>query len=247
MNIMKPWDERRDLALPGNKEATIEFCTKHFIDTANFSIKDHGAFYVALSGGSTPKAIFKNLASESFRSQVDWSKVYLFWSDERSVGPDHEDSNYHMAMTFGFQSLPVKKDHIFRMVAEENLESNALVYENTIKKVVKDSSFDLIMLGMGEDGHTASLFPNTEALKEKTRFVVPNFIPEKDSWRMTFTFPLINQAKHIAIYVLGASKAHRLKDVLSQKNELSYPSAKVGTNQHKALWICDSEASSLLV
>ncbi len=247
MSEIKPWDERRNIVIPGDKETTIQFCTDHFIKVANDSISDHGAFYVALSGGSTPKAIFNLLSSEKYSSKIDWSKVYLFWSDERSVSPEDEDSNYNMAMRSGFNKLPIPKDHIFRMEAEKDLEASAKSYEETIKKVLKGTSFDLVMLGMGDDGHTASLFPGTKGLEEQSRLVIPNFIPEKDTWRMTFTFSCINNAKNIAIYVLGSSKTTRLQKVLSEKGEdISYPSGHVGTKSHKALWVIDLDASELI-
>lgn len=245
MNNPRPFDERRDIIIPGDIEKTIEFCVSHFIQLANKAIKDHGAFFVALSGGSTPKAIFNKLASEKYRSSIDWEKVYLFWSDERSVGPNHEESNYNMAMKAGFDSLAIPKDHIFRMKAETDIDKHALEYEHLIKDHVENNSFDLIMLGMGEDGHTASLFPHTQALKEHSRLVVSNFIPEKNTWRMTMTFPCINKAKTIAIYVLGSSKANRVKEILSSQ-QTSYPVALVGTKTHKALWIMDSKASHFI-
>ncbi|MCH9630783.1 MAG: 6-phosphogluconolactonase [Chlamydiia bacterium] len=242
----KNWDERRKIIVPGNKEETITFCVEHFISCANDAIKDHGSFFVALSGGSTPKAMFELLA-EKYADKVDWSKVHLFWSDERSVKPENPDSNYNMAMSSGFAKLPLIGDHIHRMVAEDNIEVNAKAYEETIHNTLEDQPFDLIMLGMGEDGHTASLFPGTEGLKESTRKVIPNFIPEKDTWRMTMTFPLINQAHNIAIYVLGEGKKERILSVLSEKDESHLlPSAKVGTSKNPAVWIADSGASSLI-
>ncbi len=246
MTPINSLDEKRNYVVPGDKKETITFATNHFIETAQNAIDSNGTFFVALSGGSTPKAIFQNLASASYKDQIDWSKVYLFWSDERSVPKDHSDSNYNMAMTNGFDKLNIPQNQIFRMEAESNLEKNAEIYEQKIKEIVPNQSFDLVMLGMGDDGHTASLFPSTKALNENKRLVVANFIESKDSWRMTFTFPCINNAEHIALYVLGESKAEMVKKVFRSQNAIElYPSAKIGTKERKALWILDKEASAL--
>jgi 6-phosphogluconolactonase len=235
------WDERRDLVVPGDAGATLEFCTEHWLKTGNQAIRDHGAFYVALSGGSTPKTIFQMLTSPTYAGRIDWSKVHLFWSDERAVPPDHPDSNYHMALTAGLEKMAIPKSQIHRMQAEKNIEAHALAYE----ALIKDRPFDLVMLGMGDDGHTASLFPYTKALAETQRLVVANYIEAKKTWRMTFTYRCINQAAHIAIYVIGAAKKHMLKEVLSSPNQFDrLPSQKVGTKEHRALWIADAAAAS---
>lgn len=240
------WDERRKITIPGDKDETILFCAQHFAECAKKAIEDHGAFYVALSGGSTPKAIY-NLLCKSYLNKIDWSKVHLFWSDERNVPPSELDSNYNMALRSGFDKISIPKENIHRMVAENEIEQNALEYEKTIDSVLKGAPFDLIMLGMGDDGHTASLFPGTLGLKEASRSVIANFVPQKNAWRMTMTFPLINQAKNIAIYVIGDSKKERILSVLSEKDESKLlPSARVGSKEHPALWIADKEASSLI-
>src|SRR5690349_16570907 len=123
-----PWDARRDLIVPGDHNSTILFCTDHWIAVCNQSISEHGAFFVALSGGSTPKSIFERITSPPYNTRIDWSKVHLFWSDERAVAPEHPDSNYHMAMQAGLGRMPIPKEHIYRMHAEDNIEANALAY-----------------------------------------------------------------------------------------------------------------------
>jgi 6-phosphogluconolactonase len=241
---INPWDNRRDLIVPGDNYSTTLFCTDHWISVCNQSIKDHGAFFVALSGGSTPKSIFERITASPYNARIDWSKVHLFWSDERAVAPDHPDSNYHMAMQAGLNKMPIPKEQIHRMCAEEKIEENALNYENTIKHLLKGRPFDLVMLGMGEDGHTASLFPHTQALNASHRLVVANYLPDKKTWRMTFTFECINQASHIAIYVLGANKKYMLAEVLNSSNQFDrLPSQRVGTPEHHALWIVDEAAA----
>lgn len=232
-------DERRNLICPGNSEETIQFAVEHFIKTAKAAIDQQGAFFVALSGGSTPKKIYARLPS--FQNAIDWKRVYVFWSDERSVPPSDPDSNYHMAMENGLKSLPIPKKQIFRMCAEADIEMNALLYENQIKTTLDGKPFDLIMLGMGDDGHTASLFPGTRGLHIQDRLVIANEIPQKKTWRMTFTLPLINAAKLAVFYVLGENKKERLSAVLHDPT-LSAPAARVGTKAHPALWVIDDKA-----
>lgn len=242
-NLIDGFDECRDIIIPGDYDQTLDFCTKQFIQIAQLAIESQGFFNVALSGGSTPSALFKQLANSENRNKVEWGKVRLFWSDERAVPPSDPSSNYHMAMESGFNTLPLKPENIFRMHAEENIEQNALAYEALIKTHVPNCAFDLIMLGMGEDGHTASLFPKTHALHAEERLVVANYVPQKNSWRMTFTFECINSGKNIAIYVLGKSKAEMVKKVLTSPYDPDVlPVQRVGTPTHKALWIADKAA-----
>ncbi len=236
------WDERRDIAHPGDLDASLTFAVEHFINCAKEAIKSHGLFAVALSGGSTPKKIFEMLSSDLYSKELDWSKVLLFWGDERSVPPTDPDSNFRMAMDAGLKTLSIPREHIFRMEAETNIEENSHTYEAKIKEVLGDRPFDLIMLGMGEDGHTASLFPGTRALEEKTALVVPNEVPQKKSWRMTLTYPCINRARNTVIYVLGKSKEPMIRQVFLEKHTPPFPVSLVGTPENKALWVVDSEA-----
>lgn len=244
------FDERRDLVIPGNREQTIEFCANQWIQVAADALKAHGRFTVALSGGSTPNAIYKMLSEAPYREKVDWSKVFLFWSDERSVAPDHSDSNYGVARKSGFGSLPIPQENIFRMKADPDgdIEVAAREYEKAIWNHVPDGHFDLVMLGMGDDGHTASLFPRTHALHTDVgRIAVANYVPQLKTWRMTLTYECINAAKNICIYVLGKSKADIVsKALLGDYDPDNIPIQRVGTPSHKALWIMDQEASVLL-
>lgn len=237
--------ETKKLLIPGNFQETIAFAARHWIDTAKKSIEDHGSFCVALSGGSTPKAIFECLAA-NYQHENVWNKTYVFWGDERAVFPTDTESNYKAAMDSGLSKLPLLPSHIFRMEAEAHIQEHAKAYEDLIKKTVPQCCFDLIMLGMGEDGHTASLFPATDALSETKRLVVANHILAKNSWRMTFTFPLINKAHHIVFYVTGASKKEPLNAVFHDTKAL-FPSSLVGTRKSPALWIVDHEAGELVV
>lgn len=247
--ILNQFDSRRLIALPGDDKAMIKFAAEHWLNIGNQSILDHGFFAVALSGGSTPKKIYQLLASPDQKSAIDWSKVFLFWSDERSVPPSNEDSNYHMALTEGgLSKLPIPSEHIFRMCAEVAIEENARIYELLIKEKLGGHPFDLVMLGMGEDGHTASLFPHTKALHVKNAWVAPNYIPQKKAWRMTLTFPGINSARHICVYVMGAPKAEILTKIFTFPFDFEkFPAQNVGTEEHRAMWILDNCASKNIV
>jgi 6-phosphogluconolactonase len=245
---IQSYDERRDILIPGDEKSTLEFCIQQFIEIGRQAIEQHNYFAVALSGGSTPKSIYKGLSSEKYKNQLDWSKVLLFWSDERSVPPNDPESNFHMAMEAGFKNLPLKKENIFRMKAEDDIEEHAKEYERTIREKIPSKIFDLVMLGMGEDGHTASLFPKTHALHAPaSRLVVANFVTQKNTWRMSLTFDCINQAKHIAIYVIGKNKTEMVKRIFNSAYDPDLlPIQKIGIPQNHALWILDQDAAQEL-
>ena len=237
--MLKSWDTRRDYIIPGNKEETVDFAAGHWVHSAKQAIQKRGRFAVALSGGSTPKAIFQLLVE---KAQLDWSKIWLFWSDERAIPPDHPDSNYRMAME-SFSKVPIPPSQIHRMVAENDIEKNAIDYEKRIYLILGKDLFDLVMLGVGEDGHTASLFLNTEALEIKDKLVMPNYLPEKKTWRMSLTFPCINQSFHSTIYAIGGNKKLIIPKVLKAAVVSEFPSSRIGTAEHKALWILDDAAA----
>lgn len=238
------FDERRHVTIPGDRDETILFATHHLIEAGKDAINQRGRFVVALSGGSTPKALFKEL--KKHKNALDWNLVFVFWSDERAVPPDHPDSNYKMAMENGIESLAIPKHQIFRMQAEVDTEAHAATYEAYIRELLPDLSFDLIMLGMGDDGHTASLFPKTKALKITDKLVVDNYVEQKKTHRMTFTYPLIQKARQTVFYVMGEEKKEMVVDVFYDKNGL-YPSSLVGSQEHPSLWILDELAASSLM
>lgn len=242
---MHSYDERREIAVAQDRPSAEEFAAAHWIACAKEAVDKRGFFNVALSGGSTPAAIYRILANE-YAAEIDWNKVRLFWSDERSVPPTDRDSNYKMSMDAGLSQLGIPSTHIFRMLAEEG-DRGAKEYEDILKKYIPDGHFDLVMLGMGDDGHTASLFPHTKALEDYSHLVTMNYIESKSTWRMTLTYPCINLARNIAIYVLGEAKADMVEKVLKGNyHPKEYPVQKVGTSSHKALWIMDIAAASKL-
>jgi 6-phosphogluconolactonase len=233
------WDSRRDIIILSERDF-VPYIVETFY--ALFK-KAPETFSVALSGGSTPKEVFTAIAKHPEAKTADWKKLHLFWGDERAVPPDHPDSNYRMAMEAGFGTLPIPQEHIHRMVVETNIKENALLYEEELKPFKE--GLDLIFLGMGDDGHTASLFPKTSGIQERKRYVIENYVDTKHCHRTTMTFPFINKCKNIMILVKGASKGSMLNEVFSSKGS-RYPAFHVGTAQHRALWIVDEPAAQLL-
>lgn len=197
-----------------------------FVDLSKKSILKNGRFVVALSGGSSPKAIFKLLATPEYKEQIEWNKVYFFWVDERWVPLNDDKSNFRMTDEALLNQVPVDQNHIFPMYAEGMTpEDYAKAYEQQIRTVLGDDGvFDFILLGMGDDGHTASLFPGEEVLNEKEKWVSAYYLKPQEMFRITLTAPVINNADHILAIAFGESKKHALNEVLNGKyNPSLYP------------------------
>ncbi|MDE3046054.1 MAG: 6-phosphogluconolactonase [Verrucomicrobiota bacterium] len=239
---LQTWDPRRNIIVAGEKSKAIARAAEHWIHTAKRSILQTGRFAVALSGGSTPQAIYQEIAV-NYATAIDWSKVHLFWSDERAVPSDHPRSNYHSAMESGLKTLPIPLSQIHRMKGEDK---DAAGYEDLIRRELSPRLFDLVMLGVGEDGHTASLFPRTTALEEELKLVTSNYIPDQNEWRLTLTIPCINQSAQVAFYAFGESKQAIVPLVLNAAIKSSFPASAIGTPEKKALWILDVAAAHLL-
>ncbi|HBX70791.1 MAG TPA: 6-phosphogluconolactonase, partial [Chloroflexi bacterium] len=169
----------------------------HFTECAQERIAAQGYFAVALAGGSTPRATYEILATVEFASKIQWEKVFVFWGDERCVAPTHEDSNYRMAFEVLLRHSPIPVKQIFRMEGELEPKEAAQAYEDRLRGFfgAKAPRFDLILLGLGDDGHTASLFPGSKALDERKHWVVANYVRRLSTWRLTLTTPLINQRR----------------------------------------------------
>jgi len=225
-----------------------------FTDAANQAIASRGLARIAISGGTTPKAMFALLAdpAQPFLKSVPWDKLYLYWVDERCVPPTDADSNYRMTNEVMLSKVPLPADHIFRMEGELDPEVAAAHYEATIRNSFKlegaeTPTFDLILLGMGDDGHTASLFPHTEGLENITHIVIPNHVPQKDTWRITLTFPVINQGREVAFLIEGAAKAQVLSDVFTGPYQYeTYPSQLIRPATGKLTLLLDSAAAAKL-
>jgi 6-phosphogluconolactonase len=222
-----------------------------------------GAFHLALSGGSTPKALYGLLACADWASRFDWSKVHLWWSDERDVPSDSSASNYHMAYQSLISQVPLPAENIHRVKTELGAEEAAAHYIGEIVTWLKDDAarlddpgdsayfilhpFDLMLLGMGDDGHTASLFPGTSGLSERERIVIAHFVPKVNMMRITFTYPLINAARTVMFLVSGASKADMLKRVLLEFHHPDVlPSQGVAPTSGDLIWMVDAPAAAKL-
>lgn len=223
-----------------------------FVSSARTAIAQRGRFIVALAGGSTPKRMYELLASDTYRAQVEWSKIEFFWGDERSVPPDHKDSNYRMANEAMLSKLPVRADGVHRMEAERSdRDVAAAEYQASIARVCAETgavppAFDLVYLGMGPDGHTASLFPHTTALKETRRWVVKNYVPKFSTDRMTMTVPMLNRAAHVVFLAAGADKASVLKEVLEGPPDSDRLPSQLIRPDGALEWIIDLAAAASL-
>jgi 6-phosphogluconolactonase len=209
-----------DITVAADPPALAEAAAGELLRLGTRAIAARGRFVVALSGGSTPRAMHARLASETLRRKLDWSRVEIFWSDERAVGPDDPQSNYRMARETLLDPLRIDAGQVHRMRGEApDLDAAAREYEDTVLRVAGAGSreavpaFDLVLLGMGSDGHTASLFPGTAALNATGRLVVANDVPQLSTHRLTFTFDLILAARAVWILVAGVEKAGILQSV----------------------------------
>jgi 6-phosphogluconolactonase len=220
------------------------------------AIDARGQFTIALSGGSTPKAVYAHLASDEFKGRVDWSRVQVFWGDERCVSPDDPQSNYRMAREALLDHVPIPSGNIHRMHGEDEPHMAAAAYAKELQEVFGGDpesggpppvGFDLILLGMGDDGHTASLFPGHAAVMEQRRWVMAEYVEGYKTWRITLTPVIINAAESVAFIVSGEGKAARLRDVLEgQTQPLMLPAQAIRPTRGRLSWLLDEGAASSL-
>lgn len=222
-----------------------EAAAKDFTHKAALAIEERGRFAVALAGGSTPKATYESLA-RNHAGEIEWSKVHAFLGDERTVPPDHADSNYRMASEALLEHVPIGSVH--RMRGELDPEEAAREYEEELRDFFGEyPRFDLIHLGIGEDGHTASLFPRTKALDAADHLVVSNPVEKLETIRLTLTAPVINAARSVVFLVAGEGKAEALKEILGgDADPRDYPSKLIQPTAGGSKWMVDEAAASLL-
>ncbi len=204
---------------------------------------------VALSGGSTPKAVFQLLAHPPLRDALPLDNLHLFWGDERTVPPTHPDSNFHMASAAWLDHVPFPAGQLHRMRTELPASAAATAYQSELEAVFGPAlpCFNLVLLGLGDDGHTASLFPHTAALTEETRWVVANPVPQLHTERVTLTYPVINNAEQVVFLVSGASKAAILSQVLEGPVDCQQlPSQGIQPTSGHLLWLLDQAAAAQL-
>jgi 6-phosphogluconolactonase len=220
---------------------------EHFVARSREAVEQRGSFTVALSGGSTPKLLFELLAdpNEPFRDQISWSNIRFFWSDERHVPPDHPESNYRMANEAMLSRVPVAKDNVHRVPSENpNAAEAASQYEQTLIETSQQTlpRLDLILLGLGPDGHTASIFPGSEVLHETQRLVAAPFVEKFQSYRITMTLPLLNNGASVVFLVSGSEKAKIVKEIFGGPQK--YPAQAVKPTNGELLWMLDKDAGS---
>jgi 6-phosphogluconolactonase len=219
-----------------------------FVAQAASAVAARGRFTVALSGGSTPRRLFALLAT---RPEIPWDRIAFFWGDERRVPPDHPESNYRMAQEAMLARVPVRPEQVFRIRGEEkDPAAAAREYEQCLQDFFHLSPgelprFDLVLLGLGPDGHTASLFPGTTALAERHRLVVANWVERFKTFRITFTFPVLNHAASVMFVASGKDKAATLRDVLENPSA-GLPSQGVRPSQGRLIWLVDEAAAGAL-
>jgi 6-phosphogluconolactonase len=234
-----------------NTQADLfQTAAQDFVTLANDAIAARGKFTVALSGGTTPKGMFALLASGAFPS-IPWKQIFFFWSDERHVPPNDPESNYRMANEAMLSKVPVPPENIFRIRAEEkDAAVAASQYEQTISeffalKPGEFPRFDLIHLGMGPDGHTASLFPGSTGLEEQSKLVIANWVEKFKTFRITFTYPVLNHAACVELLVGGIDKAPAVHEIL-ENSQSGLPAQGVRPVDGRLVWLLDRAAASAL-
>jgi 6-phosphogluconolactonase len=249
MAEQRPQIEVRRLTTP---QDLFQAAADEIVHAATVAISQRGRFTLALSGGSTPRSLFTLIAANA-SAALSWEQIFFFWGDERHVPPEDAESNFRMAQETLLSKVPVPPANIFRIPAENpDASAAAEIYEQTLRKLFalqpdEFPRFDLILLGMGPDGHTASLFPETKALQEKSRLVVANWVEKLNTSRITLTLPVLNAARCVVFLVSGSDKAAALREVLegSAPGE-KYPSKLVRPEKGKLIWFVDRAASSEL-
>jgi 6-phosphogluconolactonase len=246
-------DENRSAEVPDwlklvpNVQALNRAAAEEFARCASEAISANGRFTVALSGGNTPRAVYSLLASD-YRTSLRWERVYVFFGDERHVPPTDPQSNYRMAHESLLSHVPIPGQNVHRIDAELDPNAAAEQYQALLEDFFHLEQgqwprLDLVMLGMGEDGHTASLFPGTEALKEQSRLVVANHVEALKTDRITITLPVINAAAEAMVLVAGANKAPVIRKIIQSPGTATYPVQMVHPIRGRLLWIVEQQAS----
>ncbi len=242
---------KKNVAITVWKDAEVlSFAAAHFFVTeCNRCIAKKGKFTVALSGGNTPKRLYQLLATPAFSTNIPWDKVFLFWSDERFVANTDADSNYKMVKENLLDHISIPEENIFPVPVDGTAKKSAKAYEETIKNFFneKRAVFDFLLLGIGEDGHTASLFPDTDILKEKKRLVREVWVEAKQTFRISFTLPLINKSAQIIFLVAGKEKASVVAEIINHKKiNPALPAQLVKPVKGNILWMVDEDAAGKL-
>ncbi|SIN70607.1 6-phosphogluconolactonase [Halodesulfovibrio marinisediminis] len=233
------------LSVTESPQALARHAAKLFVDCCHDAIEKRGEYNVALSGGRTPKLFFETLASSKLAADIPWEKVNFYWVDERCVGPDDEHSNYRLAKEELLHK--VAATHFYRMKGEINSQTAADEYESLLRRHFQLGAgevprFDFMLLGMGSDGHTASLFPGYDGIEIKNRLVTDQYIREMESWRITLTLPVLNNARACVFLIQGKEKHELLAKALNLLSDRTLPAQRVQPHDGKLYWIVDQDA-----
>ena len=234
-----------------------EAAARRFVAIANDAIRSRGEFVVALSGGATPRSMYARLAEEPGASNVDWSRVEVLWGDERCVPPDHAASNYRMAREALLDYVPIPAANVHRIRGEDDPATAATAYERVIRGVLRTPigpprgppapRIDLVLLGLGVDGHTASLFPGAATVHDSPSWVKADYVQAVSAWRVTLTPVIINAAAVVAFVVTGGAKAAVMREVLEgPRREHELPAQLIAPAAGRVLWFVDAPAAALL-
>ena len=244
--------------LPSKEEIT-HAAVDLWIKSARKAINEKGKFCVALAGGSTPKLLYEMLAQKRYADQIEWSKVYIFFGDERMVARDHIDSNYRMAKEALLNHVPIPSGNVFPMVSEKlegeysenNIQNYVDTYSHNLSQHLNKTDagipcFDLIKLGIGADGHTASLFPDTSILNEETLTVSQVYVEKLECWRISLTYPVLEAAEKLLLLVCGKDKAERVREIFNKEQvSQDFPVSRIA-HKETTCWYLDSDAASQL-
>jgi len=231
----------------GGIEALSKAAADLFAETAQHSVESRGRFVVALSGGQTPRNTYRLLADPPYRERIPWLQTYVFWGDERCVPRGDPNNNARMAFDIFLSNVPIPESHVYPIPSEDLPEKCAVAYEKQLRDFFENQPprFDLILLGLGKDGHTASLFPNTPVLEEQNHWVRELYLSEQSMNRITFTPLIINQAVRIAFLVQGADKADIVRQVLAGPLlPRQFPAQLVCPTEGELLWLLDDSAAA---
>jgi 6-phosphogluconolactonase len=229
-----------------NADQLAEEAAKIVAEAADRAIRDKDVFSLVLSGGSTPRLLYSRLMREPYLMRLSWPKVQIYFGDERCVPPAHPDSNYRLADENLLSLVPIPHPNIHRIRGEIDPETAATEYGQLIKARFGDTGPDLILLGMGEDGHTASLFPQTAALIETKHRCVANYVPKLKAWRITLTAPFINRAFQVLILVSGSAKSKVIHEVLEGPRDPMRLPVQLIDPQGQLIWLLDAEAAGMI-
>jgi len=245
------------LEIYADASALCEAAANRVMDLAEDAITDQGEFHIALAGGSTPRMLYSLLALSPYKEAIDWQQFHVYFSDERCVAPDHDDSNFKMASDSLLSHIPIPQANIHRIPAElDDHDVAAQQYAETLTHhipcVYELPMFDLILLGIGPDGHIASLFPGTPALDENNRLTAAVYVEKFDSWRISLTYPVINNANHIIIFASGEGKADIVQSILGDRpnnnrsdNATLFPVQRIQPRAEMT-WFIDADAAKYI-